>query len=107
MKKGFILCAVINMFFAISCGNMIGDSCSSNTDCGSGRICDKSQPGGYCTITPCEEDTCPSESACIEFSKWDSFCMLKCDKKEDCRKEYVCVQNFGSHPFCNQTDAVK
>ena len=35
-----------------SCGKKIGDSCQTASDCDpSGtRICDISQPGGYCTI---------------------------------------------------------
>jgi hypothetical protein len=52
-----------------SCGKKIGDSCQTAADCDpSGtRICDLSQPGGYCTILGCDETTCPSEAACIRF----------------------------------------
>lgn len=50
-----------------ACGSQIGDSCQTATDCAQDgtRICDISQPGGYCTIVGCDETTCPSEAACI------------------------------------------
>lgn len=106
MKKMLFIILWINLLsiFIISCGIQIGDPCSSNIDCGQNRICDKSQPGGYCTVSPCEEETCPSEAVCIFFSTWDSFCMLKCSQSEDCRKDYVCVDDdiYGEQPFCNQ-----
>jgi hypothetical protein len=52
-----------------SCGKKIGDDCQTAADCdpNGGRICDTSQPGGYCTIHGCDETTCPSEAACIRF----------------------------------------
>jgi hypothetical protein len=52
-----------------SCGKKIGDACQTAADCdpNGARICDLSQPGGYCTILGCDETTCPSEAACIRF----------------------------------------
>ncbi len=57
-------------FAAIStagCGSQIGDSCQTSTDCdpNGNRICDLSQPGGYCTVMGCDETTCPSEATCV------------------------------------------
>jgi hypothetical protein len=54
---------------AAACGKQIGDDCQTATDCNpnGGRICDLSQPGGYCTILGCDETTCPSEATCIRF----------------------------------------
>jgi hypothetical protein len=54
---------------AVSCGKQIGDDCQTATDCNpnGGRICDLSQPGGYCTVLGCDETTCPSEATCIRF----------------------------------------
>jgi hypothetical protein len=51
------------------CGAKIGDSCQTAADCSQsgGRICDLSQPGGYCTILGCNETTCPSEATCIRY----------------------------------------
>ncbi len=68
--------AVTTMVFALtsalalaSCGKKIGDSCQTPADCdpNGARICDLSQPGGYCTVQGCDETTCPSEAACIRF----------------------------------------
>ena len=68
--------AVTTMVFALtsalalaSCGKKIGDSCQTPADCdpNGARICDLSQPGGYCTIQGCDETTCPSEAACIRY----------------------------------------
>ena len=52
-----------------SCGKKIGDDCQTAADCdpNGSRICDLSQPGGYCTILGCDETTCPSEAACIRY----------------------------------------
>jgi len=90
--------------FSFGCGREIGDDCKRNSDCGSGAgvICDLSKPGGYCTISSCIEDTCPSEAVCIRFSADDSYCMRRCNDDFDCRKGYVCVKDFcGNPPFCN------
>src|SRR5579863_6385169 len=78
--------ALVIAFVAIStaaCGSQIGDSCQTATDCdpNGNRICDISQPGGYCTIVGCDETTCPSEAACIRTfpvqflsTRCDPFC---------------------------------
>ncbi|MBL6976264.1 MAG: hypothetical protein ISR64_11075 [Deltaproteobacteria bacterium] len=89
-----------------ACGRQIGDDCGSNVDCGSGRICDTSQPGGYCTVSPCRPDYCPSESICVEFTPDDTYCMRQCDANEECRKDYECVLGFQADDqvysgFCN------
>lgn len=51
------------------CGRQIGDNCQTATDCNpnGGRICDLSQPGGYCTVLGCDETTCPGEATCIRY----------------------------------------
>jgi hypothetical protein len=59
--------ALVVAVSAAACGSQIGDSCQTATDCDPNgtRICDLSQPGGYCTVLGCDETTCPSEAACI------------------------------------------
>jgi hypothetical protein len=54
---------------APACGNNIGDRCQTNIDCAQdgSRICDLSQPGGYCTEDGCDDSSCPSESVCVRF----------------------------------------
>jgi hypothetical protein len=91
-----------------ACAPEIGDDCSTNQDCGSGRICDLSQPGGYCTVRPCEDTTsCPDGSVCIHFENTESYCMLYCEGNGDCRDGYVCVRDVGPAAFCNAVDAPK
>ena len=72
MSKRAVTTMVLALTSALglaSCGKQIGDSCQTATDCdpNGGRICDISQPGGYCTVLGCDETTCPSESACIRY----------------------------------------
>lgn len=91
---------------AIGCTPKIGDDCSSSADCSvqGDRLCDTTQPGGYCTIFNCEPGTCPEDEAvCVAFN--DSvcddplrtprfrrtFCMKRCDDDGDCRNGYACV----------------
>jgi len=51
------------------CAPKIGDKCTVSTDCSAqgDRICDITQPGGYCTEFNCEPDSCPDGAACINF----------------------------------------
>lgn len=93
------------------CQPKIGDACNTSTDCSTqgDRLCDTTQPGGYCTIFNCEPNTCPEdEAACVAFNvaldpacgaaddgKWPrferSFCMAFCEDDSDCRSGYECV----------------
>lgn len=91
---------------ALGCKPKIGDSCKSSTDCSAqaDRLCDTTQPGGYCTLFNCEPGTCPEdESVCVAFNDTicddplrtprfqRTFCMARCDDDGDCRAEYECV----------------
>jgi hypothetical protein len=95
------------------CRPGIGDSCSSALQCSSSgtRLCDLTQPHGYCTLVGCDENTCPSEAVCVKFwpqvamqSDADrvgtNFCMYKCSSNSDCRNGdgYSCLsdKDFGS-----------
>ncbi len=91
-----------------ACSPQIGDECSVSTDCSSlgDRLCDTSQPGGYCTIFNCEPGTCPDDSVCVSFHHAASgtfcseindrfqrpFCMAPCSGDGDCRGGYSCVE---------------
>src|SRR6266540_793312 len=91
------------------CAPKSGDHCTVSTDCSvSGdRLCDTTQPGGYCTMFNCEPDRCPDEAACVAFNEIScsssavstrfqrTFCMAVCDEDDDCRAGYKC---FGSDP---------
>src|SRR5262245_36081708 len=92
------------------CTPEIGDECTTSIDCSQqgDRLCDTTQPGGYCTIFNCEPDTCPEdESVCVAFdfeldpachdlnaTDWArfgrTFCMAVCDDDSDCRDGYIC-----------------
>jgi len=99
------LCALI-----LGCAPKIGKSCTLSTDCSQlgDRLCDTTQPEGYCTIFNCEPDTCP-DSACVGFyAQLDpacrtsddgrtprferTFCMAPCSSDSSCRDGYQCVE---------------
>jgi hypothetical protein len=99
-----LLCALL-----AGCTPKIGDKCQLSTDCSQlgDRLCDTTQPDGYCTIFNCEPDNCP-DAVCVAFdpeldpacgtaddSRWPrferSFCERPCDDDGDCREQYFCV----------------
>lgn len=97
------LLAVLALFGAGlgGCAPIVGDACETQSDCGTGLFCERSMPGGYCTLRNCEDQGCPDEGVCIRFSADVSWCMQPCASKSDCRDGYTCVTEFGTHPFCN------
>lgn len=90
----------------LACSPQIGDECVVSTDCSvtTQRLCDTSQPGGYCTVFNCEPGSCPDDSLCVSFHSAASgtfcagrddrfqrpFCMAPCGSDGDCRSGYVC-----------------
>ena len=93
------------------CTPEIGDKCQVSTDCSirGDRLCDTSQPGGYCTQLNCQANTCADEASCVLFNSalpgcgYDdragrfgsrvarSFCAAQCESNGDCRDGYVCA----------------
>jgi len=101
-----ILAAVL---LTTACSAGIGDSCSVNSDCGTDRICDTSQPNGYCTSADCLRTPCPSDAECIEYADQVSYCMQRCGPFSFCRDGFTCVEGVKSPDgtktyagFCNQ-----
>lgn len=93
------LSACVGALFTLSaCGPKFGDGCKNSTDCSvsNTRICDRSQPGGYCTIANCKPGDCGDDGICVRFHANEprlavTYCMGKCDNTKDCdRDEYVC-----------------
>ena len=99
------------LFALVACTPEIGDKCQVSTDCSirGDRLCDISQPGGYCTQLNCRAGGCADEAACVLFNSavpgcgYDdrsgpfgsrvarSFCVAKCESNGDCRSGYVCA----------------
>jgi hypothetical protein len=104
-----VLCGVA------ACTQGIGDGCETALRCSAAgtRLCDMTQPGGYCTLAGCQGSSCPPEAVCVTF--WQStregdadrnrlssnFCMRKCDERSDCRDDdgYDCLagKDFGDN----------
>jgi hypothetical protein len=94
---------------ASGCTPSVGDPCVTSLDCSQlgDRLCDTSQPEGYCTIFNCEPDRCPDNTLCLSFGdttdptctqydpRWArferSFCISPCSTDDDCRIGYQCV----------------
>jgi hypothetical protein len=103
---------LLSLASTLGCVPEIGDPCNTSLDCSQqgDRLCDTTQPGGYCTIFNCEPDKCPQdEAACVAFdheldpacksaddAEWArfqrTFCMKWCDDNSDCRDDYECVK---------------
>ncbi|HEY1954715.1 MAG TPA: hypothetical protein VGH28_03870 [Polyangiaceae bacterium] len=98
-------------FLLLGCQPSIGDHCFQSTDCSPAgdRLCDTSQPNGYCTIFSCLPNRCPSEAACVATNisvlgcPYDDrhspsrtsrqLCLKKCQQDSDCRADegYACI----------------
>jgi hypothetical protein len=108
---------VLSLFFLLGCQPSIGDHCIQSTDCSATgeRLCDTSQPNGYCTIFNCQPNRCPSGSGCVETNSsifgcdYDDrhapsrlsrqLCLKTCQNDTDCRlgEGYACIvpQQYG------------
>lgn len=111
----FRLLSVGLLALSMACQPRIGDDCRVNQDCSGERqrLCDTSQPGGYCTLSNCSETSCPAgEAICVMFNSSSSavpacenpgklspsartFCMMTCSSDKDCRGGYLCTDVSG------------
>ena len=123
-RMAFAFAGAVIFAFGTGCQPSIGDACSTSTDCSTqgDRLCDTTQPGGYCTIFNCEPNTCPEdEAACVAFhgsldpacgsaddGEWArferSFCMALCEDNSDCRSDYVCIRPDDRDAFVVDDD---
>ena len=93
----FAVCALVSGA-SFGCAPKLGDGCTTRADCSvnNDRDCDRSQPGGYCTIENCEPDSCGDEGVCVRFKPDEprlssNWCMATCSETGDCdRDRYVC-----------------
>jgi hypothetical protein len=85
----------------VGCGREIGDSCRTSIDCTqeqeTERLCDISQPGGYCTIEGCDDRSCPEDSACIRFFP-QLFLSKPCSM--GCAPDELCLENGQGDGLC-------
>ena len=103
--------ALVALLALSACTPTIGDKCFLSTDCSTrgDRLCDTSQPDGYCTQFNCAKNSCPDEAACVLFNAgvqgcgYDdrsggygsrvarAFCVASCNRDSDCRAGYICA----------------
>ncbi len=100
---------VLLTLLAPACGSQIGDSCTTNVDCAQDatRDCDLSQPGGYCTVNGCDEQSCPSEAVCIRIFPYEdpgSACQQDsdCTSAGLCLPEGFCVPRASERRYCER-----
>jgi len=111
----YLAALAIAAFILAGCTPGIGDRCTLSTDCSvqGNRLCDTSQPNGYCTLTPCTANSCPDNAACVEIGAsvpgcaYDdyaapsrvgtSMCLKTCNSDSDCRQSdgYSCASPSG------------
>lgn len=114
-----LLLSALSLFVLLGCRPKIGDACVTDIDCSQqgDRICDTTQPEGYCTQVDCDPFSCPEkESICIAFNDAPSnvgacnvrgqtspyrrtFCMESCKDGDDCRGGYACVDMTKDNPW--------
>ena len=97
------------MLLLPACGSEIGDPCSTNVDCAQDntRDCDLSQPGGYCTVSGCDEKSCPEEAVCIRIFPYESpgaACSpdAPCASSELCLPDGFCVPRESERRYCER-----
>src|SRR3954454_25134750 len=106
----FVALPVVAVVVLAACTPEIGDKCVLSTDCSTrgDRLCDTSQPDGYCTQFNCSKNSCPDNAACVLFNaaiqgcNYDDrsggyvsrvarpFCLASCGTDGDCRSGYIC-----------------
>jgi hypothetical protein len=92
-----IVSVLLAWLAVIGCAHKIGDSCSMNIECSptGDRVCDQSQPGGYCTQEGCLAGSCPvDEGVCVRYLDlsstpcYDQAGNFRCDRGD------ICVEGF-------------
>jgi hypothetical protein len=109
LSRLWLLGVLAPLSLVFGCTPEIGDSCTQSTDCSQlgNRLCDATQPGGYCTIFNCQPNECPNEAVCVAFEYTDpgcgpvaggqwprferTFCMRGCSNNGGCRSGYECI----------------
>jgi hypothetical protein len=100
LSGGPVAALLAAVLLTTGCGKKIGDDCLEPAECSPNgdRICDRSQPDGYCTVDGCDERSCPEDSVCIRFFP-AGFLTKPCDPeaedlpggRDDCHPEELCL----------------
>lgn len=82
-----------DMKMTTTTGKEIGEACTKNADCGSGKTCVTQAMGwmgGYCSksCTP-SNDTCGDGATCVSLGS-QSICIKICQDETECRNGYQC-----------------
>jgi hypothetical protein len=111
LMRYFVLIALASL--AAGCGYQIGQSCVVDTDCSAdgSRVCDISEPSGYCTILGCDYNTCPDNSECVRFYTGafaNEPCQYgvsngACSYDEECSLAGQCVPRAAEIRYCMAT----
>jgi hypothetical protein len=102
MGASLVVAAVL---LCASCTKKIGDDCKTSIDCSqeSDRLCDISQPGGYCTVEGCDERSCPDGAICIRFFPrlfLTKKCSDGCTADELCLPDMFCAPRSLERRYC-------
>ena len=94
----------------VGCGYTVGDSCTTDGDCGKGLCLNQSDtPGGYCSLVCTSTEPgggkCPNGSVCVPkgadptagAARRDA-CFKKCQSTGDCRDGYACARFDPTSP---------
>jgi hypothetical protein len=77
-------------------GAKIGAVCSSDSDCGGKRYCDKTVPGGQCTLACDDDGDCGEGNLCGVAA----ICVKGCAQNGDCRQGFVCTGAAAGGRYC-------
>jgi hypothetical protein len=104
-RSALLMTLVLAGLATPACSKHIGDGCNTNIDCAQdgNRICDLSQPGGYCTEDGCDDSSCPSEAICVRFfdQKYPTgTCSTPPGSVGECPRDQTCVDQCHTDELC-------
>lgn len=78
------------------CAHKIGDSCTMNIECSptGDRVCDASEPGGYCTQEGCLAGSCPDEAVCVRYLDLSNTPCYGPNAELLCERGEICLEGF-------------
>lgn len=69
----------------------LGGPCTSNSDCDAGLICHSEWPSGMC-VGKCDSgEICGPISICLDDFGSQPFCVPRCMDDSECRLQYICT----------------